>query len=142
MATDAATDTYEEFVDHVQRLTYLADAGQVLNWDQQVTMPEGGTPARAKQTSALSTVRHDLLVSDDLAGYLDALADADLDADQRSVVREVRRQHERARRVPADLVERISETASNALPVWEGAKADDDFEAFAPTLEELVELKR
>jgi carboxypeptidase Taq len=142
MATDAATDTYEQFVEHVQRLTYLADAGQVLNWDQQVMMPEGGTPARAKQTSALSTVRHDLLVSDDLADSLDALADADLDGDQQAVVREVRRQHERARRVPGDLVERISETSSNALPVWEQARQEDDFEAFAPTLEELVELKR
>jgi carboxypeptidase Taq len=44
--------------------------------------------------------------------------------------------------VPGDLVEEISETASNALPVWEEAKEEDDFESFAPTLETLVELKR
>lgn len=41
-----------------------------------------------------------------------------------------------------DLVEEISETTSGALPVWEAAKAESEFEEFAPILERLVELKR
>ncbi|MFB6182930.1 MAG: carboxypeptidase M32 [Haloarculaceae archaeon] len=143
MATTRDTDAvYDDFIDHVRRLTYLSDAQGVLHWDQEVMMPEGGTPARAKQRSAISTVHHEQLVADDLADYLDALDDADLDPEKQAVVREVRREHERATSVPGDLVERISETTSNALPVWTEAKADDDFAAFAPTLEELVDLKR
>ncbi len=105
-------------------------------------MPDAGTPARAKQTSAISTLHHELLTDDALADWLDELDDAELDPEQEAVVREVRRDHERATRVPADLVERISEASSNALPVWKEAKAEDDFDAFADTLEELVELRR
>jgi carboxypeptidase Taq len=137
-----APDPYGEFLDHVKRLTHVGDAASLLDWDQQVMMPEAGTPARAKQKSALSTLKHELLTDDALAGWLDDLADADLSPDQAAVVREIRRDHERAVRVPEDLVERISEASSNALPVWERAKADADFAAFEDALAEMVALKR
>jgi carboxypeptidase Taq len=134
-------ETYEAFLDHVRQYNYVGDASGVLGWDQQVMMPEGGTPARSKQTSALSTLRHQLLTDDDLADWLDDL-DGAVTGEKGAVVREVRRQHDRARSVPEDLVRRISETASNALPVWEQAKADADFSQFEGTLEELVALRR
>jgi len=139
---DATGDTYGQFLDHVKRMTNVGNAAGILNWDQQVMMPDAGTPARSKQTAALSAVRHDLLTSDDLASHLEDLDDADLDPEQAAVVREIRRRHERAVRVPGDLVEEISETTSNALPAWEQAKVDDDFDSFEPTLERIVDLKR
>jgi carboxypeptidase Taq len=105
-------------------------------------MPDEGTPARAKQSSALSSVAHDLLVDDDLAGWLDDLEDTELGGPERAVVREVRREHDRARKVPSDLVERISEATSNALPVWKEAREAADFSQYADTLAELVELRR
>ena len=145
MATDSTADageTYEALVEHVTRMTNVQNAAGILNWDQQVMMPDAGTPARSQQTATLSAVHHEMLTDDDLAGYLDTLDAADLTAEQAAVVREIRREHERATRVPGDLVEEISETSSNALPVWQEAKGNDDFEAFAPTLEKLVELKR
>jgi carboxypeptidase Taq len=147
MTTDAeseadADDTYEQFVEHVQRYHYVGDAGGVLQWDQEVMMPDEGTPARAKQLSTLSTVGHEMLTDDDLAAWLDELEGQDLDEGRQANVRETRREHERAVKVPSDLVERISETTSNALPVWKEAKAEDDFDAFADTLEEIIQLKR
>jgi len=134
--------TYDDFEAHVQRMTYVEDAAGLLNWDQQVMMPEGGTPARSKQQSALSAVTHELLTDDELAGYLDELEEADLDGDQQAVVREVRREHERAKRVPEELVERLSQKTSEALPVWEQAREDSEFAQFEDDLEELVQLRR
>ena len=66
----------------------------------------------------------------------------DLDGERAAVVREIRREHEREARVPTELVEEISETSSEALPAWKEAKAESDFETFAPYLEELLDLKR
>ena len=134
--------TYDAFQEHVERLTYVQDATGLLNWDQQVMMPEGGTPARSKQQSALSAVTHELLTDDELAGYLDELEDADLDGEQEAVVREVRREHERAKRVPEELVERLSQKTSEALPVWEQAREESEFAQFEDELEELVQLRR
>ncbi|SDF29517.1 carboxypeptidase Taq [Halorubrum xinjiangense] len=149
MATEAAADdaadapdAYDALLDRVQRWNAVGSASGVLGWDQQVMMPEGGTPARSKQLSALSSVHHDMVTADETGELLDELDDADLTDEQAAVVREVRREYERADAVPVELVEEISETGSEALQAWEAAKAEDDFDEFAPYLEKHVELKR
>ena len=144
MATDQSNvpEAYDDLLADYQRATYLGDANMVLSWDQEVMMPEGGTPARSKQRGAISAVAHDILVDDDVAENLDDLEDADLPPEEAAVVREVRRQHERKARVPTDLVTEISEATSDAHPVWQEAKANDDWDTFAPTVERLLDLKR
>jgi len=139
---DEAPDAYSDLIDHYERIATLRSVGGVLSWDQQVTMPEAGTPARSRQLSALSGIGHELLTEETVADRLAELDGADLSRDQAASVREIRREHRRADRVPRDLIEDISAASSEALPVWEEAKAEDDFEAFAPKLEELLELKR
>ncbi len=138
----ATADQYDAFIEHVQRLTNVGTASQVLSWDQQVMMPAGGTPARSQQLSTLSSIRHELLTSDETATALDELDRGGLDDQQMAVVREIERQYDRAASVDRSLVEAISQTTSEALPEWEQAKNNDDFDAFAPTLERIVELKR
>ena len=138
----AEPDAYQELVGEIERVNAVQSASGVLSWDQQVMMPEGGTPARSKQLSTLSSLSHELLVDGPVGELLDELEDAELTADQQAVVREVRRQYVRAERVPRELVEKISEAASEALGAWESARENDDFSQFAPYLEQLVELKR
>ncbi len=146
MATEAAaddvSDTYEQFLAKVKRISNIGNARGVLSWDQEVMMPEDGTPARSQQLSALSAVSHELLTDDEMGEYLDELEAADLSDEQAAVVREVRREYDRATQVSTELVEEISRTTSEALPKWEKAKEEDDFSVFAPVLEDLVELKR
>jgi len=131
-------DAYDALLGRARRLGVLQDAAGVLHWDQQVMMPEGGTPARAQQLSTLSTIIHEELVDDETGDLLDDLADADLDGDEAAVVREIRRQYERDAGVPADLVEELSREQSEAQEVWQDANAD--WSAFEPTLASVVEL--
>jgi carboxypeptidase Taq len=144
MATEQGhlPDAYDDVLEQFERVTYLQDGGSYLNWDQEVMMPDDGTPARAKQLSTISGVRHDLLTDDVVADGLAELDESSLPQPQAAEVREVRRQYERAARVPRDLVERISEETSNALPVWKEAKAESDWSTFAPKVETLLDLKR
>ncbi|WP_247002916.1 carboxypeptidase M32 [Halosolutus gelatinilyticus] len=147
MATDQAQsegtgDTYEEFEDRVRRITNVGTAAGILQWDQEVVMPDEGTPARAQQLSTLSSINHEILTADETGALLDELEGSDLTDEQAAVVREVRRQYDRETSVPGELVEEISATTANAHPTWKEAKENDDFETFAPTLEKLVELKR
>ena len=137
-----APDAYEELVERLERLTAVSGASGVLSWDQQVTMPEGGTPARSRQLSTLSSLHHEMLTDERTAELLDACEGADLTDEQAAVVRETRREYERAEAVSGELVEEISRTSSEALGAWEEAKANDDFETFAPYLDQLVDLRR
>ena len=145
MATEAtvdADDAYDRLLERVEKLTNVGNAAGVLRWDQEVMMPEGGTPARAQQLSTLSSIGHELLVDDETGELLEELEATDLDDEQAAVVREIRRQYDRKTSVPTELVEELSKTTSEAHEHWTTAKAEDDFDAFAPTLERLVELKR
>ncbi|WP_276255416.1 carboxypeptidase M32 [Halomontanus rarus] len=157
-AAEGDADTYDEFEQRVERITNVGNAAGILQWDQEVMMPEGGTPARAKQLSTLSSISHELLTDEETGELLEELegsettsssrntsgeaASSDLAEDQQAVVREVRRRYDRSTKVPEELVAEISETTSNAHPTWVEAKEEDDFSIFAPTLEKLVELKR
>jgi len=146
MATDGSAvetpEAYDELLSEIEQVNAVDSATEILSWDQQVMMPEGGTPARSKQLSTLSSLSHDLLVDGPVGDLLDRLEDESLTDEQAAVVREVRRQYVRAERVPSDLVEEISEATSEALGAWESARENDDFEEFAPHLERLVDLKR
>ncbi|PSP39998.1 carboxypeptidase [Halobacteriales archaeon QH_7_65_31] len=135
------TDAYDALLDRIERLTYLRDAGGVLGWDQQVTMPDGGATARAEQLSALSGVTHELLTDDEMGELLDRCEAGSLEEDKQAVVRELRREHDRATSVPSELVERHAAASADAQATWQSAKADSEWDAFAPTLDELRELR-
>ncbi|RQH03359.1 carboxypeptidase M32 [Natrarchaeobius oligotrophus] len=141
-AQSESSGTYEEFESRVERISNVSNAAGILRWDQEVVMPDEGTPARAQQLSTLSSISHELLTADETGELLAELESADLPDERSAVVREVRRQYDRETSVPGELVERISTATTNAHPKWKEAKANDDFETFAPVLEELVELKR
>ncbi|MDZ7701590.1 MAG: carboxypeptidase M32 [Halobacteriales archaeon] len=141
MASDDGGSAYAALEDRYARYANLQNAARQLYWDEQVMMPEGGTPARSQQLSTLSAVGHELLTDDETARLLDRAEAEELDAEAAAVVREVRRQHERAANVPEALVEELTRAASEAQPVWREAKAEDDYASFAPTLERLRELR-
>jgi carboxypeptidase Taq len=132
---------YDDLRQRYGRIASLNGAQQLLSWDQQVMMPSGGQPARSQQVSTLSGLAHELLIEEETGRLLDEL-DGEVEGERAAVVREIRREYERNVRVPNELVAEISAKTSDAVPVWEEAKEEDDFEAFAPVLEELVELKR
>ena len=143
--TDSETDTpdvYDQLLERNRRLTNLNYASMYLNWDQQVMMPEGGAPGRAQQLSTLSATSHELLVDDEVGEWLDALEDADLTDEQAANIREIRNEYEREKAVPGDLNETLTQTAAENQQIWQDAKAEDDFETFAPRLETMRDLQR
>ncbi|GAA0248124.1 carboxypeptidase M32 [Haladaptatus pallidirubidus] len=133
--------TYDELEARIKRISNVGNATGVLYWDQQTKMPEGGTPARAKQLSALQSIQHELLTEERTGELLSELESGELDDEQAAVVREIRRWYERAIDVPSELVTELAETSSEAQPAWQEAKAEDEFETFEPYLDRLRELQ-
>ncbi|MFC4358199.1 carboxypeptidase M32 [Halobium salinum] len=131
---------YDELTDRFARVSNLAQGALVLSWDQQTMMPEGGSPARGKQLSALFASRHDHLTDERTGELLSTLESSELDDERTAVVREIRREYDHAVDVPSELVEELTEAQTASQRTWQDAKAEDDFASFAPTLEELREL--
>ncbi|MGV3722437.1 MAG: carboxypeptidase M32 [Actinomycetota bacterium] len=124
----------------------LGMAGAVLDWDQQTYMPPGGVAARAEQKATLSKLGHELF-TDDRTQTLLARAEAACqglpeDDDDAALLRMARRDLDKATRIPAALVEEKSRVTSLAQEEWAKARAANDYAAFAPWLERIVELER
>jgi carboxypeptidase Taq len=127
------------------RLGVIADLEQalaLLGWDQHTYMPAGGVEARGRQAATLAGLRHEHLVDDRLHDLLGRLEGRDLVGDDAALVREARREVDRARRVPADLVARLALQGARGQAVWAQARASNDFAAFAPELRTAVALQR
>ncbi|PHR01483.1 MAG: carboxypeptidase M32, partial [Sulfitobacter sp.] len=60
----------------------------------------------------------------------------------RAQLRHIRRSRERAIKVPAALASRLARVTSEAQGIWAAARAAEDVQAFAPTLPEVITLKR
>ncbi|MFC5368986.1 carboxypeptidase M32 [Salinirubrum litoreum] len=140
--TGPETTPFERLLDRWERIAALEDARLLLNWDQQVTMPPGGGPARAQQFAAIESAKQSLKAGSTTAELLGAVDTDSLDDAQRAVLREIRREYERDAQVPDALVRELSETKSDAYSAWIEAKEADSFETFAPALRDHVRLQR
>jgi carboxypeptidase Taq len=131
------------------RLAELADLaaiGMLAGWDQLVMMPADGAAARAQQLGTLARLTHEQATAAEIGEWLAEIdaagADAGLDELDHDVVRLARRDWERASRVPEELAVELARASADGQEIWQKARADDDFAAFAPALERNVELAR
>lgn len=136
-------EAWTALTERVTEIESLHQAASLLSWDQQTMMPAGGAAGRARQLSTLSAVSHEKLVASEVGDWLAALEGApELSSLQQASVRKIRRMHDRARRVPVQLVRALSAATSTGMAAWVEAKSNDDFAAFAPALTEIVRLVR
>jgi carboxypeptidase Taq len=130
--------------DRLAELADLSSLAGLASWDQRTMMPPAGAPARAHQMATLERLAHDRGTADELGGWLDELEAqaADLSALDRDILRIARRDWHRARRVPRELAAELAQASAEGQDVWQTARAEKDFAAFAPVLRRNVELAR
>lgn len=139
-------DAYRELRERLATISDLSNAAAVLEWDQQTMMPRNGGAARADELGTLARVAHELASSAEIGHLLDAIEprakSLDPDSDEACLVRVVRRDYEKTRRVPAELRAAMTRAASLAVPVWVEARRRSDWGMFLPHLEHALELRR
>lgn len=128
--------------------TYQALHGTiaVLGWDQLTKMPPKGEVARAEQLATLQRLAHEQLTGSALGAALaraeDAAAGMDADSVEAALARIVRRDRDRAEKLPAALVMEQARTAALADGAWIEARRANDFASFAPWLRKNVDISR
>ncbi len=124
----------------------LRSARDVLRWDQETYMPPGGAAGRAEVLATLSRLTHELFISATTRDLLDAtepiLGRLTADSDDAGLIRVTRRDYDRAQKLPSDFVAERARAASQSTQVWRDARPRNDFAAFRPFLERMVEFAR
>ncbi len=129
------------------RLAEIADlhaTGALLGWDQETYMPDGGAAERAEQLATIYKIAHEKFTADEIGELLEAVQplaeQLDDDADDAALLRVTRRDYDKARKLPTDLVVALSRATSHGVESWKKARAANDFAAFQPHLEKIVDL--
>lgn len=134
--------TWSGFSDKMRLLSDLSYIGNVLGWDQQTMMPPKGAPARGRAMGTLASLGHAQLTDPALGDLIEDLESQELGELERVMVARMRRNRDQQVKLPADLVQQIAETTSAAHQVWAEARQRNDYKAFAPTLEKILDLLR
>ncbi len=131
---------YDALLAHARETMALSQVMGRLHWDQETMMPRGAAAQRSEEIGALETVLHARKTDPRVADWL-AAAEAP-DAAGAAQMRLIRREHERACKVPAELASAIARATSVAQGVWAEARRDEDVAAFLPHLTEILRLRR
>jgi carboxypeptidase Taq len=128
----------------------LTNAAAVLGWDQETYLPEGAIAGRSDQAAALEGIVHDKATDPAIGRLLEAVGstsadpagDAGLLALDRDFLKALRRDYDRATRLPTEFVQEEAKAVSLSQEAWAKARAADDFPAFAPHLETVLALAK
>lgn len=133
---------YDDLMAFTRDTQALGQVAGRLGWDQETMMPRGAAPQRAEEMAAMESVLHARRIDPRVKDWLAEIDDTQLDAVGQAQMRHIRRSFERTSKVPAALATRLAKLTSAAQGIWAEARADNDFKAFAPTLAEVIMLKR
>ncbi len=134
-----------ELIALVKRADTLANIAGLLGWDEQVNLPPGAAEQRGAQMAALAAVVHTASSEPRIGALLAQLEQngaAGLTDDERTIVRQARRDYDVATKLPAAFVEEKATQDSRGYHAWARARADNDFASYIPVLEKNLELVR
>jgi carboxypeptidase Taq len=141
-----AAETYRSLLVELREIALLGSVNSVLEWDERTQLPPKGTEHRAAQSSLLARMVHERFTSPRIDEQLHEVEGSalvhDPESDAAANVRETRRSYDRARKLPASLVEEMTRVAVLAQQVWGEAKQKSDYRLFEPWLVKTLELKR
>jgi carboxypeptidase Taq len=137
-------DIYRDVMGRYRELHTIGTINGFLQWDQQVNMPPKGIVRRSEQLALLDGLSHRKLTDPAMVAGVATLHERrkELDEDGRVNARELKREVDRATKVPVALVEEMSRHDSLAQQAWVQARQADDFAAFAPYIEKTVDLRK
>lgn len=127
----------------MQEIADLQSASSVLQWDQETYMPIGGASFRGKQIATLAGLSHEKFTSGEISDLVNSLLDEN-QTDQlfnRSLLR-IKKDLSRNQKLNREFVEELSHATSEGFVNWEKARSLNDFKIFAPSLNNLIGLKR
>ncbi|HEX7298044.1 MAG TPA: carboxypeptidase M32 [Solirubrobacteraceae bacterium] len=130
----------DELLTRLAEVSDLERTAMLLAWDQEVCMPPAGAAEHGELRATVGRLAHERFVDGRVGALLEeAQPRGEV---ERDIVVVARRDFDKARRVPAELVAEMARAAAAGHRAWLKAREANDFSLFAPALEHNVELRR
>jgi carboxypeptidase Taq len=139
-------ENYGKLLEIVHTVKDIGSTLSLLGWDQRVLMPPAAAAERGETMATLSRIAHETFTSDETGELLDKLTtyehSLDPDSDEAAVIRITRRDYERRKIYPSEFEAEMQRAGILGYQAWIEAREANDFSAFLPSLERIVELSR
>lgn len=142
----AVPASYVELCRLMRESAQLGAVASLVSWDQETYMPHAAAAGRAEQSSLLAGIIHERRTSKKV-GELIAACEGDdgvmrPGSETAANIREMRRDYDRATKLPSELVAELALVGSQSQEVWKQAREKSDYALFAPWLEKMFALSR
>ena len=124
------------------KLEALEHALAILGADEATHMAVGGGEKRAEAMSVLAGMLHRQSTAPEIADWIGAAEQEDLNDDQKIAVTEFRRHYTNLTCLPVEFVERQTRARLRCEQLWRDLRAKNDWTSFKPALEGIVTLVR
>src|SRR5436190_2150808 len=110
-------EAYNALIKEVREIALLGSINSLLGWDEHVNLPHAGAPHRAEQVSLIARLHHERFTSPRVGELLAQVESSNLvgdpESDAGANARELRREYDRATKLPASLIELIGKIAAS-----------------------------
>ncbi len=127
---------------HLEQAMAYQTALILLEWDNETLAPREAGPYTARVQGTLSGAYQSIMTGDEIRRLLDACQGEELPESARAILREAREELERLECIPPEEYRAYQELVSESTRIWAKAREDNDFEAFAPTLEKIIAYQK
>ena len=136
----------EELQAYLHKMNQYERVVTLLYWDMRTTAPKNGFEGHADALTHFSTEQFQMSTSEELGILLDDLAKPEefeqLDDMWKFVVKRMKRDMDRNKRIPKDVFERSVKAQAESANAWEEAKNASDYSIFAPHLKNMIEITK
>jgi len=136
--------TIKEFKEHLEKIKLYQGAMSVMSFDDSTIAPKGATADRARRNGLFAAEMFVLTTGEKMKNLLEALEPhiGQLDVNTAALYRISKKNYDKNVKIPIEKVRAFRELTSKANDVWEKARKDNDFAAFAPYLKDIIAARK
>lgn len=137
---------YAEFEAGIARVNDVLCVINLLSWDARTKMPSGGVLTRGQQIATLTSLAREIATGDDMRramdGARDELAAVPASDPRQRALAQAYKEIGVLRRIPPALIAEVAELKTLAHAAWAEARAANNFNAYAPMLDRMMQMQR
>ena len=134
---------YGELQTYMDTAMAIKTAMTLFEWDNETLAPREAGELTSKVIGVLSGEYFQAVTCDEMKKLLEKCrGDKSLTTAEAANVRELLEEREQICPIPQDEYQEFARLTARATSVWARAKKDQDFEAFAPTLEKVIGFQK
>ncbi|WP_408095987.1 carboxypeptidase M32 [Peredibacter sp. HCB2-198] len=128
--------------EYLKEVSYLKSIQALLHWDMETMMPKGAVEDRAEHLSYIGSKIHSQITSKQYASLLKEMEGMRLKPREKKLLKELKWDYDLFHALPEKHVVELSKAQTMATHAWAEARKKNDWSAFKPHLQKLIDLKK